>query len=251
MIKKNMKIPKYLLFFFAILLFLNFVSAILPDCEFTIPNAKAGDCRELITSCSNCSFVNLTAIYYPPLNGTILYPNAAMTQNANTYNYTFCNTNVVGTYIYTVLGNPDGILDTGNICFQITQNGITLSGVDIVIYLIALAFFCFLVFFLGGRFTNSPSTTSKAIYFFLCWIFGFLPFIYLSSYIYTNYLSSDIFLSNIFDQFLFIVIILTFIVFIVCIGFIIIDLINTSMQKKLVKRGYSEDDASKKIKRRK
>lgn len=94
-----------------------------PDCEHTLPPTALGDCKELIQTCANCTFVNITKIYYPQSNGSSLNLNVGMTAFANTYNYTFCDNNYLGTYMYSTIGNPDGSSGQGNVCYKVTPSG--------------------------------------------------------------------------------------------------------------------------------
>lgn len=241
---------KDILIFIIFLLFLNSVSAAF-ECEFTIPTVKQNTCVELVQTCANCSgTVNLTAVFYPQSNGTIIYPNVIMTQNQNNYNYTFCDTNEIGVYIYSTLGFPNGIPDTASVCFEVTPLGDNLSGSQSALYFIPLFVFGFLVFFLGHRFFVSPTITSKSIYFLLTIIFGLLPLTYSIYNLTNNYLSAQEFLINVLYYFFMIQLFLLPIIFVVCVGYIIVDLVNNSAKKKLIKRGYDDDAAERRIKRK-
>jgi len=148
-----MKINSQISFIGFLLIFITLFSinssAISFDCQFTIPTSKSGTCINFIQTCSNCtSGVTLTAIYYPQSNGTVLYPNTAMTQHQNNYNYTFCDTKLVGIYMYSTEGSPSGTLTTANVCVEVTPSGDNLSGVQGAILFIPTAILFFLAHFL-------------------------------------------------------------------------------------------------------
>lgn len=220
------------------------------DCFYSIPTIKKGNCANLIQTCSNCSAVNITAIYYPPLNGTVLYPNAQMTKNINNFNYTFCNTTNLGTYIYSTLGDSDGIPTTGNICFSVTPTGDNLSGVQTALYFVPIIALIFLFIFFIGRFFVSMTPESKIAYFMLAYFIGLLPTVFLLYYTFSNYLATLTFVTNIFFYFFYIVLILSPIVAMVCIGYYLIAMVQTMAQSKLIKRGHSEQEASDRVRRK-
>ena len=101
-------------------------------------------CVELIQTCENCSYVNLTRVSYP--NSTIaLNGNFSMTRYNSVYNYSFCDTNVTGIYVYLTQGDLDGATTTGNELFTITETGTALNDSQTTLYSI-LIFIVFLVF---------------------------------------------------------------------------------------------------------
>ena len=88
----------------------------------------------------DCTYVNISSIEYP--NGTITYPNAAMTKNGQDFNYTF-TPDQVGTYYFITFGDTNTITydkDT----FTVTYNGEVNNGVGI--YILLLIFMCSLLF---------------------------------------------------------------------------------------------------------
>lgn len=89
-----------------------------------LPPVKQGQCTQLIQTCDNCSYVNLTT--YQNVNGNILNINKPMQQLApSSFNYTWCNNTAVGTVIYCASGNPDGLTTTQCTSYDITPNGQT------------------------------------------------------------------------------------------------------------------------------
>ena len=68
---------------------------------------KTESCANLLQSISNATFCNVT-LYYP--NQTIGLNNQPMTKIGDIYNYSFCNTESNGIYIYLTQCNPDGVI---------------------------------------------------------------------------------------------------------------------------------------------
>lgn len=144
------------------IIFLNFIIAIETDLD----PVERGECQELYQRCDNCSYVNLTKILYP--NGTIEIINNTMTQNDIDYNYTFCNTNDIGIYQYTVKGDNNGEVDTATFSFEVTNSGMkfdegqAIGGLAIFIGLLAVAF-SFL--FVGSKLTQNDKTLPIGFFF--------------------------------------------------------------------------------------
>lgn len=89
----------------------------------TLPPQKQNVCFDIPQTCSNCTFVNVTSIKYPSPNSTTVYPSIGMTKNGFNYNYTFCDTVLLGDYIVSTCGNPDGILTCVDFDFPVTPSG--------------------------------------------------------------------------------------------------------------------------------
>lgn len=85
-----------------------------------------GDCINLLASGTNITYGNISSITYP--NGTyFLATDQYMTQltqeNKGLYNYTFCDTNQIGTWHYDTHTDPDGIDTPTTSSFSITPTG--------------------------------------------------------------------------------------------------------------------------------
>jgi hypothetical protein len=124
---------------------------------------KPNSCIDLYQLCSNCTYINLTAIKYP--NSTIQIVNYIMTKNNNNYIYNFCNTSLLGDYFYVTCGDKNGLTNCEDINFQVTQSGqenintgqgLILLGSLIIIVLMSLLFF--------GLYLKSESLWSKATF---------------------------------------------------------------------------------------
>lgn len=119
-----------------ILVLIISILMIVPLGSASLGTFKKDLCISLIQNCDNCTYVNVTSVLFP--NGTLRYINTSMTENANDYNYTFCDTSGLGEYTYTTCGNLDGLLTCESIKFYITPTGTSLSTGQSIIYLIFL-----------------------------------------------------------------------------------------------------------------
>ncbi len=120
------------------ILLLTLVLIILPlvTSMSSIPPSEQNKDISLIQVCDNCTFVNVTTVRLP--NTTIVNINGNMTEFQNTYNFTFGTTELLGTYIYTTCGDPDGIFTCESSDFVITATGSILSTGESIIYIIFL-----------------------------------------------------------------------------------------------------------------
>lgn len=121
---------------------------ILPLAQADLGYFEKGTCVDVKTVL-NASTVTLSTLSYP--NTTTAITNAAMTKQGNTFNYTFCNTDTVGKYIY------DYYDQSGNSyvnTFEITYNGEKLDPADAMVYIaliVAIGFFFVFLLYLIPR----------------------------------------------------------------------------------------------------
>lgn len=153
-------VKKLALFLFLGIILLNFSSST------DLGSKEKGECFSLYQRCDNCTYVNLTKVIYP--NGTIETINSEMTKDDVDYNYTFCNTNDLGIYQYTVKGDEDGEIETATFTFEVTPSGKTydsgqsIGGVAIFAGLLSVAF-AFL--FIGSKLSQSDKTLPIGFFF--------------------------------------------------------------------------------------
>ncbi len=78
---------------------------------------------ELIQTCSNCTFNNITVLFFP--DGTQTIFNSLMTKNQTHYNFTLSSTftQQMGEYFVNGIGDPSGINDNWNYKLTITADG--------------------------------------------------------------------------------------------------------------------------------
>jgi hypothetical protein len=108
---------------------------------------KQYSCVELVQYCGNCSFVNITSVTYPNSSIALSGP-VAMTKVGTFYNYSFCNTTVIGTYRVSGTGdmNAPGVYETFNYLFDINATGdnsnfsffLIIAIISLTVFLIAL-----------------------------------------------------------------------------------------------------------------
>ncbi len=109
---------------------------------------KQDDCVNIKTIL-NTSTVNISTISYP--NTSIVVSNKEMTKNGKTFNYSFCNTNTLGIYLYDYF---DAEGNTYINDFKITPNGKEFTMQNSIAYLgfiLILLFTFFLTMYGAGR----------------------------------------------------------------------------------------------------
>ncbi|KKN12728.1 hypothetical protein LCGC14_1013640 [marine sediment metagenome] len=145
---------KKLLFILVMSMFL--VSLVSAEIQFLPGATKRLDPINLLQTCENCTFMNLTQVIATSPNSIyVLQPGQfSMTKNDQNYNYTFLNTSLTGTYIYSTCGDLDGVLECGSVRFIVNNTGVILTGPEIVIYFVMIIFFFMIsIFFLYWGFT--------------------------------------------------------------------------------------------------
>jgi len=93
----------------------------------TLGTFKQNSCIELKQNCANCSYVNINSVSYS--NSSKIITNVVMTKDRTNYNYTFCNTTVIGEYIVDGNGDLDGEITVWTYNFFVTHTGDELDNV--------------------------------------------------------------------------------------------------------------------------
>lgn len=118
--------------------FISTVSALcdLPDAD--IGTVQQNTCIRLWQTCADCSGVNISEVVGPPSQSLYL-SNVVMTKIGTSYNYSFCNTSIQGSYVYKTFGNStsNGIC-TQNIHFEVNGSGDVLTEGESILYLFIL-----------------------------------------------------------------------------------------------------------------
>jgi len=112
---------------------------------------KINECVQVKTIL-NSTQANISSISYP--NSTIAITEQPMTKVGLTFNYTFCDTAALGTYVY------DYYDELGNVYvndFKITYTGEEVTSQQIFIYIIALIFLILLLFGTSFLINKLPS----------------------------------------------------------------------------------------------
>lgn len=107
----------------------------------TIGYYERDTCVSLIQTCANCTYVNFTAVYSP--RGELLLNNANATKQGTMYNYSFCNTSILGEYIVNGVGDVNGVDTVFAYDFEVTYSGRrtedTSVGLGVMIFLIIIS----------------------------------------------------------------------------------------------------------------
>jgi len=188
--------------FLTILMFSMAVLMLLPMMNASLGTFRQGSCIEIKTIL-NASVVNISSLSYP--NSSVVLTNTPMTKNGLTFNYTFCNTNLTGTYIYDY---NDGV---GNVYvndFEITHSGTMVSESQGLLSIgIIMSIILLMIFFgwLSFKFIENDSTFGIGIFFLVLSLILslyslFLGFIFSRDFLFTNIsnVQEKVFLSGLF-----------------------------------------------------
>ena len=106
---------------FTILLFLPLVNSAQPS----LGTFKKGDCISLVQTCESCTYNNISYVLYP--NSSTALSNVQMTRDDTFYNYTFCDTNIIGEYLVNGFGDEDGTKEVWVYDLKVTGSGDSVS----------------------------------------------------------------------------------------------------------------------------
>lgn len=126
---------------------LSFVSASISN----LGTVQQYDCISLLQTCSDCTYNNITSVLFPNRTTAAISGDFAMTKTGTEYNYTFCETSALGTYVVNGFGNPGGTKDTWNYYFDVTTTG-NQSNIVIPIFLLIAS----VTLFITGIVLKSP-----------------------------------------------------------------------------------------------
>lgn len=132
----------------------------------SIGTIKKGECINLIQTCEDCTYVNITSITYP--NKTEADTNIAMTKVATKYNYSFCDTDELGEYIYNTEGDLWGNTAVESLKFIVTPTGIsqtTPQGINSAIYIILILCLTAFIGYVGIQLFKSDYVWILGIFF--------------------------------------------------------------------------------------
>lgn len=130
---------------------------------------KQNDCIKLIQICGNCTYNNITSIMLP--NSTSITTQVAMTKVLTEYNYTYCSTSQLGTYIVNGFGNENGIVSVWSYDFNITS-----TGNDKDLYLPLILGITAMIFLISGIFIKNAFLGLFSAFLFI--ILGIYSMIY-------------------------------------------------------------------------
>jgi RsiW-degrading membrane proteinase PrsW (M82 family) len=171
------------------IMLITIVSASIP----TLGIFKQNSCIELKNTCASCSYINFTRVSYP--NSTRALDNVQATKDGSNFNYTFCSTSALGTYIVDGIGDVDGTDTVFAYDFEVTPSGISLNESDSNLMLAILVVTMLLTFFFAGlsyKFLEKDNLFGFGL-FFLLLSFVFVAYtLYLGVSISSDFLSAGI-----------------------------------------------------------
>jgi hypothetical protein len=136
---------KILLICLALLLVLPLVSSSFD----TLGTFKQNQCVNLLQTCSDCTYNNITSAVYP--DNSIALERVTMEKIGTEYNYTFCNTSQIGQYTIHGIGDLSGVNTNWDYWIYVTPTGTNLTTqqsltfiIGIVVMLIVVTFFLIL-----------------------------------------------------------------------------------------------------------
>jgi hypothetical protein len=149
---------KYLAIVLLLALIIPFASAIEVGQQVPLLGTfKQYDCVNLIQTCSNCSYVNISSVIAP--NSTSLLGESDMTKVGTVYNRTFCLTSLPGDYIVNGHGDVNGNEEIFAYYLIITPTGgpesntvifLILASYSIILLVLSFIFKNYIFSFLSG-----------------------------------------------------------------------------------------------------
>lgn len=244
-VTKKKKKQKYIWFGIALLVLfcINLVNAE----QQTLGTFKQNDCINLIQTCNNCTYSNITSVIYP--NSSVVISNVEMTKSGTYFYYFFCNTSLNGAYIVTGVGDLDGTNEIWNYDFTITPNGEDAS-VGKAIFYIGLIIIL-IVFIIGcvSMFMETNNLLAKVATVGL----GYLILIAINFIAWNmakDFLTSSPFLIDMFRILFFVLIVGLFPLLIGAFAWYFLMLWKIKEIENLMKHGMSEQEASERVNRR-
>lgn len=186
--------------------------------------------------CDSCTFVTLASVTYP--NSTNQNFNVNMTQNGIIYTSYFNNTDSLGCYSYTIMGDKDGVTPATSetIDFKIGEN---IVGLTVILVMLLIGFGASIYGLIRGNNIAWKLLFSSLSYFLL------LSLIFIASKITSNL--NIPFVDGVLTVFLTILIagILPFILFILT--YLLYQIVNEKRMKRMMDMGHSRESAEQRI----
>ena len=129
----------------SILIFVLILSSLLVSAT-TLGTFKINENINLKQTCADCTYINITSILFPN-SSEFLTNEINMTKNGVEFNYTFSGADVVGQYIVSGYGDPNGIKTVWTYDFYVTLTGEESSSFGFSISITIIAFLSILIIF--------------------------------------------------------------------------------------------------------
>lgn len=133
---------KLLLFLIIGIFLISFVTASISD----LGTFKQGSCINIPQTCPDCTYNNISKITMDGESNTVL-GEVVMQKDDTYYNYTFCNTTLVGEYTINGYGDEGGTKDTWEYKFKITPSGNSSNEVLYIVLILIIYGITFVGFF--------------------------------------------------------------------------------------------------------
>ena len=145
---------------------------------------KTGEPINLVQTCANCTFVNITSIINPA--STLIINDVAMTKNDFTYNYTLSQQALTGTYQACGVGDLDGTNTIWCYSFDITESG--KPNPENRIIALIIAFIATIIYFTFFGFKAFQADLGKASFWFslLCFGIGLVELVFMIGVLFIN-----------------------------------------------------------------
>lgn len=167
----------------------------------TIGTFSKGSCIDLVQTCSDCTYVNISKVTRP--DSTTALGAVGMQKTGPYYNYTFCDTNMTGDYQVNGYGDSYGLETVWNYYFTITPTGNIMAKNGVVIFfsilflVILLSSILIIVYSLGHLIKMDFDIVD------LSWNYG-IYFVLVATYMLHNNYLGDTSISNLLDWFIYI-----------------------------------------------
>jgi len=100
-------------------------------------------CIQLKQTCADCTYVNFSRVSYP--DSTLALGQVTSEKVGSIFNYTFCNTTQLGTYVLEGIGDVEGTDTVFSYDFDVTLNG-NPPGDGVVVVVYTIMFILFIAF---------------------------------------------------------------------------------------------------------
>lgn len=110
----------------------------------SIGTYKQSSCVSLPQTCGTCTYNNISSVMKP--DSTLALSEVAMEKAGTNYNYTFCNTTDLGSYLVNGYGDEDGITSVWIYSFEINSTGEQSSQFVGYYFIILIIFVGILIF---------------------------------------------------------------------------------------------------------
>jgi len=225
-----------------ILLTLTLLVYLMPSNLASLGTFKQNECLEIKTIL-NTSAVNISTISYP--NSIIAISNQAMTKQGFTFNYTFCNTSLLGNYIYDYF-DSEGVVYVND--FTISPNGSEFTIQQALIFIVLFAFF--LLILIGGIYGMQRAASGAWTIAYICLSYISLFCIFFIAWLFSSdYLWATPILTSIF-WILWFTMAIGFLPFLIIISVYIIGKgVKENLIKEYTSQGFTREEAKGLIKR--